>query len=45
MKERKLMNDKHKIEIENIRTQYQNEMAVNSILELYLLPKFDFYRR
>jgi len=39
------MSDKHKIEIENIRTQYQNEIAVNSILELYLLLKFHFYRR
>jgi hypothetical protein len=33
------MNEKQKIEIENIRKQYQNEISVNSILEFYSLLK------
>ena len=38
--QRKLMNEKQEIEIENIRKQCQNEIDVSSIRKLFSLLKF-----
>ncbi len=43
-KERKLMNEKQKIEIENIRKQYQNEIDVNYIRKLYSSNQIYLFR-
>ncbi len=45
IKERKQLNDRQKIEIENIRKQYQKEAAVNiTILGIYFMLKLSFCR-
>ncbi len=45
IKERKHLNDKQKIEIENIRKQYQKETVVNiTILGMYFMLKLSFCR-
>lgn len=46
IKERKQLNDRQKIEIENIRKQYQKEAAVNiTILGIYFMLKLSFCRQ
>lgn len=42
MKERKLINEKQKTEIENIRKHYQNEITVNRIWQLHPLFRLAF---